>query len=361
MIIVLLTLFTIALTITFAGLFLSPKAQTPTSRKVSYATRATTAPRASTRETAREREFRAGSRMYQATERVYRSQTLPARKYVMEFEPEPRRGTRIAVMKEPRRDTVQLEDGLLSLGNLLNVKRFLTPRSNRPMSWLGIVLILVALFGVGLVAMRPLFAGTGVIGTFAWSQPFGAAPTPVPAVNKADTTLQDLLAGTTGASKSLARVYQLDPAQYGSSQDFNTWAPSACSAASMTEVINSYGHNYKIADILKVEAGLGQISPELGLLRPTGIDTTVDKFGFKAIHLNSPSVDDIIKIANTGKPVIVSFPPQRWTGGHILVLRGGRDNNVYLADSSQFNMTIVSRATFLKYWGGFAVVVMPNK
>jgi hypothetical protein len=300
--------------------------------------------------------------MYQETEQVYGPKNVTARRYRMEFEPtrESGRVTRIAVRKEPRRNTREIEEGLLNIGALLNVRQFLSPQSNKPTSWIGICLVLVALFGVGLVAMRPLFSGAGVIGTFTWNQLSNSAPTPVPAANKADISLQDLLVGTTGASKALSRVYQLDPGQYGSSQDYSTWAPSACSAASMTEVIDSYGHNYRIADILKVEASLGQITPELGLLRPTGIDTTVDKFGFRAVHLNGPSLDDIIKVANTGKPVIVSFPPERWTGGHILVVRGGHDNSVYLADSSQFNMTIVSRATFLKYWAGFAVVVMPK-
>ncbi len=365
MIIVLLTLFTIALTMTFAGLLLSPRSQAPTQRKMSYAARGITreTARVTAAEVAREREFRAGSRMYQASERVYGPKSITtARRYVMEFEPvtEPRGGTRVDVRREPRRETriIEIEEERPDIRVLANVRQILTLHSDKPIPWLGIFLILIALFGVGLVAMRPLFSSAGVVGTFTWSQPFGSAPTPV--ASNGTTSIQDLLAGTTGASKALARVYQLDPGQYGSSQDYDTWAASACSAASMTEVINSYGHNYRIADILKVEAGLGQISPTLGLLRPTGIDTTVDKFGFKAVHLNNPSADDIINVANTGKPVIVSFPPQRWTGGHILVLRGGHDNSVYLADSSQFNMTIVSRATFLKYWGGFAVVVMPH-
>ena len=356
MIIILLTLFIIALTIMFAGLFLSSKSQAPTERKISYAARG--APR----EMAREREFRAGSRVYQTSERAYGTRNITTRKYVMEFEPGQTRRQPVPLKPvKPLKPLKKIDEGLSGIGVLLDVKQFFAFRSDKPMSWLGICMILIALFGLGLIALRPLFGGSGVVATFSWSQPFATAPTPAPAASKAGPSLQDLLIGTTGASKALSRVYQLDPGQYGSSQDYSTWAPSACSAASMTEVINSYGHNYRIADILKVEAGLGQISPELGLLRPTGIDATVEKFGFTAVHLNNPSPDDIINVANTGKPVIVSFPPDRWTGGHILVLRGGHDNNVYLADSSQFNMTIVSRATFLKYWGGFAVVVIPNK
>jgi predicted double-glycine peptidase len=60
--------------------------------------------------------------------------------------------------------------------------------------------------------------------------------------------------------------------------------------------------------------------------------------------------------------VIVSFPPGTWSsGGHILVVRGGNNGQVYLADSSIFNMTTMSRQTFMSYWRGYAVVVTPKK
>ena len=162
------------------------------------------------------------------------------------------------------------------------------------------------------------------------------------------------------ASQALVRLNQLDPAQYNSQQDYNTWAYSTCSTASMTVVINSYGHTYRIADILKVEAGLHEITPDLGLLEPTGIDRTVAQFGFTTNWLSSTvSLDTVINVANQGHPVIVGFPPALWTGGHLLVVRGGNDQDVYLADSSRLNMQVMARSTFLKYWAGFAVVVTP--
>ena len=164
---------------------------------------------------------------------------------------------------------------------------------------------------------------------------------------------------TTNASQAVVRIDQTDPGQYASQQDYQTWSPSTCSAASMTEVINSYGHHYKLADILKVEAGLGEITPESGLLSPNGIDKTVSQFGFQTRWLQNPSLDDLINTANSGTPVIINFPPSRWAGGHFLVATGGDKNYVYLTDSSRLNMRAMDHQTFLKYWAGLAVVVTP--
>jgi hypothetical protein len=162
------------------------------------------------------------------------------------------------------------------------------------------------------------------------------------------------------ASQQLVRVSQLDPAQYSSPEEYNTWAYSACSAASMTEVFNAYGHHYRVTDILNVEAQIGEITPELGLLRPEGVEHTAAQFGFKTTWGNAWSLDQVIETANRGNPVIVSFPPDRYDGGHILVVTGGNGTTVYLADSSGWNRRSLSSAQFLQWWEGFAAVVTPK-
>ncbi len=166
--------------------------------------------------------------------------------------------------------------------------------------------------------------------------------------------------GQLNASQQLVRVSQLDPAQYNSSEEYNTWAYSACSAASMTEVFNAYGHQYRVTDILKVEAQIGEISPALGLVRPEGIEHTAAQFGFKTTWGNAWTLDQVIETANRGNPVIVSFPPDRYDGGHILVVSGGNSTTVYLADSSGWNRHALSRAQFLQWWEGYAAVVIPS-
>jgi hypothetical protein len=171
--------------------------------------------------------------------------------------------------------------------------------------------------------------------------------------------------GTIAKANTIERVNQLDPAQYNSQQDYTTWADSTCSTSSMTFVMNSYGHSYRIADVLKIEAGLHEITPDLGLLEPVGIDRTVARFGFQTSWFHNPTLTDILQAADSGTPVIVGFPPDTWSGGHLLVVRGSYGDNkgvhyVRLADSSKLNMQYMEDDTFLKYWRGFAVIVYPK-
>jgi predicted double-glycine peptidase len=109
-----------------------------------------------------------------------------------------------------------------------------------------------------------------------------------------------------------------------------------------------------------VEAQIGEITPSQGLLRPEGIEYTAAQFGFKTTWGNSWTLDRVIDTANSGKPVIVGFPPDRYDGGHLLVVTGGDANNVYLADSSLWNRRSLTRDQFLQWWEGFAAVATPR-
>ena len=128
----------------------------------------------------------------------------------------------------------------------------------------------------------------------------------------------------------------------------------------MTEVLNAYGRHYRIHDILIVEAARGDITPQLGLVSPGGIADTVSQFGFHTPSWgNALSLDQVMATANAGTPVIVGFPPDRYAGGHILVVTGGTTDTVEVADSSAHHYTTLSRAQFLQWWGGFSAIVIP--
>ena len=163
-----------------------------------------------------------------------------------------------------------------------------------------------------------------------------------------------------GASQNLVRLSQLDPSQYNSTADYSLWAYSACSTAAMTEVINAYGHQYRIADILKVEASLKEITPSLGLVEDIGVARTMAKFGFNTNWGYSLSYDQVVATANRGQPVIVSWPPSRYAGGHLVVVIGGNSQTVYLADSSRYDRHSLSRAQFMTWWAGFSAVATPQ-
>lgn len=161
------------------------------------------------------------------------------------------------------------------------------------------------------------------------------------------------------ASARLVRISQLDPGQYGSANEAATWAYSACSTAAMTEVLNAYGLRLRIHDVLQVESSLGYITPQLGLTDEAGIAATVKRFGFQTTWGDHFTLAQVIAHANAGTPVIVSWPPARYDGGHIVVVTGGNSQDVFLADSSSWNRTRLSHAQFLRWWAGFAAVVTP--
>jgi hypothetical protein len=166
---------------------------------------------------------------------------------------------------------------------------------------------------------------------------------------------------TVAHAHQLVRLSQLNPGQYRSVSEYQTWASSTCSTAAMTEVMNSYGHHYRITDVLAVEAYIGAITPQQGLLFEDGIARTVAHFGFQTDAGHSLSLDQVLALANIGTPVIVGFPPPRYPGGHLLVVTGGNSTTVYVADSSVWNRHSLSRSRFLWYWEGFAAVVRPQE
>ena len=155
----------------------------------------------------------------------------------------------------------------------------------------------------------------------------------------------------------VVRLSQFDRAQYASDQQYATWRYSACSATSMTVALDVLGGHYRIADVLAVEIRLGEITPQLGLLEEQGIARTVQAFGFQADLSHARTLAQVIALAHHGVPVIVSFPPSRWRGGHLLVVTDGDDSTVSLADSSTYNLHVLSYAKFLAWWGGFSAAI----
>jgi hypothetical protein len=206
-------------------------------------------------------------------------------------------------------------------------------------------LILISLFAVSGMANRTLHSvqrlGPAGLSQLVSSE-LNIAAQQAPAVN---------------ASQALMRISQLDESEYASQDEYDTWAYSACSTAAMTEVFNAYGHHYRITDVLKVESTIGAITPQLGLLHDSDVAKTAAWFGFQTNWGEGWTLDQVLSYANAGQPVLVGWPPDRYDGGHIVVVTGGDANTVYLADSSLWNRQALSRAQFMQWWEGFAAVV----
>jgi hypothetical protein len=159
----------------------------------------------------------------------------------------------------------------------------------------------------------------------------------------------------------LVRVDSAARNQYATLYQWEVWAYSSCSGIAMETVMNFYGRHLIASDVLQVEQNLSVWNVQLGLLRDDGIAETAAYFGFDTRASHTLTVDQVVAIANQGKPVIVSVR-DNWDfpGGHIFVVSGGDAQSVYVVDSSLFNLHSLSRAQFSAMWQGFSAVLTPR-
>ena len=165
----------------------------------------------------------------------------------------------------------------------------------------------------------------------------------------------------TTASARLVRLDSASRTQYRTDYQWQVWSYSSCSAMAMTMVMNSYGRHLNPGDVLQEELNLGVWDVNLGLLREEGIAITAAYYGFNTSANHTRTLQDIITLGNNGTPVIVGVRDSYYyPGGHIFVVRGGDDQNVYIADSSRANFQHMSRSMFLGMWQGFSAVLTPR-
>ena len=157
------------------------------------------------------------------------------------------------------------------------------------------------------------------------------------------------------ASMRLMRIDSAARDQYYTDYQWQVWSYASCSGISLEEVMNAYGHNYIAADVLQVESNMGVWDTYSGLMGgEPAMARVANYFGFKADPHPPRTLQDLIYITNKGFPVIVGMP------GHILVVRGGDSNFVYLADSAPANRKVLTHAAFLAIWDGFSVLLTPK-
>lgn len=160
------------------------------------------------------------------------------------------------------------------------------------------------------------------------------------------------------AFSASARIVRVDSAaanQYSTQYQYSVWSYSSCSGISLEEVMNAYGHHYIASDVLQVEQNMGVWDSYNGLTAgEPGMAKVAAYFGFQASPTPPRTLADLIMVTNRGFPVIVGSP------GHILVVKGGDANYVYLVDSAPANRTVLTHAQFMDFWDGFSVLITPK-
>ncbi len=253
---------------------------------------------------------------------------------------------------------VQLMDGSmvgLDRTGPLNTSRHLpkvVPSAHLPHHWYNRRRSIVSL---GLFAMLAigLLIQTGVAGDAFHSLTSGLTLT---GSQISGLSFQTALRSAPASASS--RIIRVDSAlrnQYYTDYQYQVWSYSSCSGISLEEVMNSYGHNFVASDVLQVESDMGIWDTYDGLTGgEPGMAKAADHFGFSASAHPPRTLQDLILTANKGFPVIIG------SLGHIMVVKGGDANFVYVVDSSPANRQVMTHDQFMNFWDGFSVLITPK-
>jgi hypothetical protein len=171
-------------------------------------------------------------------------------------------------------------------------------------------------------------------------------------LNQAQSAQQS---ATLNASERIFVHRQSNRAEYNNDNpEWQLWSYSACSGCALAALMDAYGAQkngkpLNCGDVLEVEYKLGVYDPgtspthNRGLLPPgqVGMDKTATYFGFASDYSRHLSLDDLINMANSGNPSIIGIPT------HVMIITGGDNGHVTVADSGGLHLTTVTRDQFL--------------
>jgi peptidase C39-like protein len=155
---------------------------------------------------------------------------------------------------------------------------------------------------------------------------------------------------------------------YDSRAQFDQWAGAACSAATLAEVLTSYGLPHMTIGRMIRELG-PDISPNWGLLNYNAFNKVAAKYGLRAdvyLEQNPLSYKQMLYLTNSlGIPVVVNMRATTGyyrflSGGHILVMTGGDYNTIRLTDSSLYYMKYLPLNTYNQMARHRNVVIVPK-
>ncbi|HLV99542.1 MAG TPA: C39 family peptidase [Ktedonobacterales bacterium] len=227
-------------------------------------------------------------------------------------------------------------------------------------------LIGIVLFTVLAATLTTAGGGKGI------SQLFSAFHTSVPRAAAAAVSMADW-----PITAHVQPIIQADnDAGYDSQAQHDDWWDSVCSAASFTEVARAWGNkNVTLGQVLDrlLAHDPPYIAASGGLLSQDGWEWMAQAYGLKAqVAWHAYTFDGLVKqVTTSGIPMVIGMEggstDSPW--GHFVVVTGGDNNQVQIADSSLWKMQSLPRSFFSEptygiindpiWWSGETVLLTP--
>ena len=122
-------------------------------------------------------------------------------------------------------------------------------------------------------------------------------------------------------------IWQRDKTQYINDDEWKTWSPSACSAASLSSVLIGYGHPVRITDVLYQFRLENAIKSSVGLYKYDVFSNVASQYGLKVVYSEDKNLDahfnSVLDFLRQGDPVILNvLDPVYFPDGHFIVATG---------------------------------------
>ena len=151
---------------------------------------------------------------------------------------------------------------------------------------------------------------------------------------------------------------------WDSQQQYQTWWPSACSPAALTMVLNAWGAQARIGQVLDRLVAHQAITPENGLLNANALSQVANDFGFQAITFWNWKKQQVADVTAQGAPVMVLLvdsqqqtPYPGFVVGHWLVVVSISSDQITVRDSSGYHIQSLTPRVFQILFKGIGVVV----
>ena len=216
-----------------------------------------------------------------------------------------------------------------------------------------LLLGLLALLSIGglagaLSGMAAPAAGMGLD----WTEPLlSGTSTPAPAALSVANNVQAFYQGDASIG-------------WDSQQQYQTWWPSACSPAALTMVLNAWGAQVRIGQVLDRLIARQAITPENGLLNANALAQVANDFGYQARTFWSWNEQQVADVTAQGAPVMVDVvdtnqetPYPGFVVGHWLTIVSISPDRIDVRDSSGYHIKSLTPEVFHILFKGIGVVV----